>query len=119
MTDYIRQYEAPRNRWERDEAERLITAYHMETVIDDDGAVSWLSNGRVPPADIIDFWAWLGLPVNVAACHAKRDAEIARFLDEYRANATPPTTEQKAEARAAFGSGIRVVNVITGKSFTT
>jgi len=119
MTDYIRIYESPRTRNELDEAEGLATKYHMATTMDDDGAVRWLSNGRVPPADIIDFWAYLGLPVNVAACTRKRDAETARFLAEYRANARPPSREERIEARAAHGPGVRLVNVITGKSFIT
>ena len=49
------------------------------------------------------------------ATAAKREAQTAAFLDSYRKNYKGPSEEEKAEMRAAFGTGTTVVNVITGQ----
>lgn len=114
MTNYIRQFETPRFPFERAESERLRDSFGTQaTAID--GVVRWNSNGQVPPQDVLDFWAHLGLPFNLGRSVAAREAETARFLSEYRANSRPPSEEQLMEMRAAFGPGETVVDVITGR----
>lgn len=87
----------------------------------EDGIYRWKANGEVPPADII---AKLGLSLAQEAAHAAaRRADITQRLAEYRTAQTARTTaqiaEERAQARAAHGSGAKLVNVVTGETFTT
>lgn len=82
-----------------------------------DGVVRWTSNNRVMPKDcreIISHTAYRDL-FSEEASRAAEDAETAAFLESYRKNYTGPSEEEKAEMRAAFGTGSTVVDVITGK----
>lgn len=115
MTDYIRQYQNPRFPHEQRETERLIAQFDTDASVSADGVVRWNSNGSVPPQDILDFWAHLQKPFDLARSAAVRSEELDKFLAEYRANARPPSDEELHEMRAAFGPGEVVVNVITGQ----
>ena len=82
-----------------------------------DGVVRWTSNNRVMPKDcreILSHTAYREL-FSEEASRAAEDAESAAFLESYRKNYTGPSEEEKAEMRAAFGTGSTVVDVITGK----
>ena len=82
-----------------------------------DGVVRWTSNNRVMPKDcreILSHTAYRDL-FSEEASRAAEDAETAAFLESYRKNYTGPSEEEKAEMRAAFGTGATVVDVITGK----
>lgn len=82
-----------------------------------DGVVRWTSNNRVMPKDcreILSHTAYRDL-FSEEASRAAENAETAAFLESYRKNYTGPSEEEKAEMRAAFGTGSTVVDVITGK----
>ena len=82
-----------------------------------DGVVRWTSNNSVMPNDcreILSHTAHRDL-FSEEASRAAEDAETAAFLESYRKNYTGPSEEEKAEMRAAFGTGSTVVDVITGK----
>ena len=82
-----------------------------------DGVVRWTSNNRVMPKDcreILSHTAYRDL-FSEEASRAAEDAETAAFLESYRKNYTGPSEEEKAEMRAAFGTGSTGVDVITGK----
>lgn len=82
-----------------------------------DGVVRWTSNNRVMPKDcreILSHTAYRDL-FSEDASRAAEEAETAAFLESYRKNYTGPSEEEKAEMRAAFGTGSTVVDVITGK----
>ena len=82
-----------------------------------DEVVRWTSNNRVMPKDcreILSHTAYRDL-FSEEASRAAEDAESAAFLESYRKNYTGPSEEEKAEMRAAFGTGSTVVDVITGK----
>ena len=53
--------------------------------------------------------------MDAEATKAARAAEVERELAEYRASYKGPSAEERAELRAAFGPGTKVVNVITGE----
>lgn len=79
----------------------------------------WQSNGQVIPLDACREY---GIPCDGAAQAAAREAEVDAFLAEYRRQklaAGGPSAEERAEARAAFGPGARVVDIVTGEGFTT
>ena len=92
-----------------------------EASVDAAGIMRWTSNNRVPPAECVEQAVREGHPVNVAACATVRDAETSSFLAEYRLSERyrPISTEEAYEMRAAFGPGIEVVNVITGRRHRT
>lgn len=115
MTDYIKALSDPMSPY-HGEAQRLVAKlWHGETT-NKDGVLRWTSNGRVPPADIIALAAHITMPINVAACTKARDEETAAFLAEYRKNNDRQmTAEERFEARATFGKGTTVVNLITGR----
>lgn len=82
-----------------------------------DGVVRWTSNNRVMPKDcreILSHTAYRDL-FSDEASRAAEDAETAAFLESYRKNYTGPSEEEKAEMRAAFGTGSTVVDIITGE----
>lgn len=88
-------------------------------LIDESGVARWDTNNQVPPKDLMQVWADLGLPFNYEASVAEYDAELSAFLADYRANYHGPSAEERAEARVAFGPGHELVNVITGHRWTT
>jgi hypothetical protein len=84
---------------------------------DPDGIWRWESNGSIPPKDVLrDNLDGDELAANLAAY----DAELAVFLAAYRAaQPAEPDAEQLYEMRAAFGPGVEVVDVITGRRVRT
>ena len=82
-----------------------------------DGVVRWTSNNRVMPKDcreIISHTAYRDL-YSEEASRAAEEAETAAFLEGYRKSCKGPGEEEKAEMRAAFGTGATVVDIITGE----
>jgi hypothetical protein len=120
MTDYIKnlQLENPRHPC-RGEAERLAKSLLEETSCDG-GVLRWRSNGAVPFPDAVDLAAHIGVPgLDVSATNETRRAEDEAFIAEYRRNPPRLTEESMADARAAHGPGVVLVDVLSGKRFTT
>ena len=88
-----------------------------------DGVITWNSNGNVPPKELVALAKYNGEDVDIAKCNAERDRQDYEAIAAYRkrmANRTPEEmAEQRAEAHAAHGPGVELVNVLTGESFTT
>lgn len=83
--------------------------------VDAAGVVRWDSNGSVPPLDILEDWAELGLPFDLEASKAADAVEWEEFATRYRANQQAPSDEEMFEMRAAFGPGAVVVDCISGR----
>lgn len=82
-----------------------------------DGKVwRWTSNNQVAPVDACKEYK---IPCDEQAQQEAKTKEIDKFLAEYRKNAQPPTPEEIAEARAAYGPNKDIVDVITGHKFRT
>ena len=82
-----------------------------------EGVVRWTSNNRVMPKDcreILSHTVYRDL-FSEDASRAAEEAETAAFLESYRKNYKGPSEEEKAEMRAAFGTGSTVVDIITGE----
>lgn len=94
-----------------------------EFTIHDDGTVTWDSNDRLVPTDIVRVWDRRGRPVDSAAQEEARAEDIREFRERAREAARNRSAEAEAEMRhemrAAFGPGEEVVNVITGERFVT
>ena len=89
------------------------------TAYSDDGGATWRweSNNSVAP---LDACREHGIPCDEAAQAAAREAELVAFAAAYRARQPKqPSAEQRAEARAAHGAGVVLVDVLTGRRFTT
>lgn len=95
----------------------------IEFSIEPTGVVRWTSVNRVPPKDIVEAIERRYPSVSIAACNRVRDLETDEFLKAYKAsmlNRTPQQiAEERAEALAAFGPGVEVVNVFTGETYRT
>lgn len=80
--------------------------------------VRWVSNNAVPPTDCLNDMLKQGLITSVehSASETVRTEETMAFIQEYRKNhSAPASEEERAEMRAAFGEGAKVVNAITGR----
>jgi len=80
------------------------------------GVLRWTSNGHVPPQDCLEDFREAGLgSFDMEASKRVRDRETMAFLAEYKAADTGHTDEELCEMRAAFGEGVTIVNVVTGR----
>ena len=93
-----------------------------------DGAVGWImSDGEFRPlmsdavAELHD--AGYISSITVEATRIARDKYVQRTLAEYAVAQQNRTAEQiaeqRAEARAAMGPGVEMVNILTGETYTT
>ena len=93
-----------------------------------DGAVGWImGDGEFRPlmsdavAELHD--AGYISSITVEATRIARDRYVQRTLAEYaeaQQNRTAEQiAEQRAEARAAMGPGVEMVNILTGETYTT
>jgi len=94
---------------------------HLDAYTEDGGATwRWKSNGQYCPLDTV---VEHGIPCHPVAQEECRSKQVQEFLVEYRARMANRTSEQIAEAdasaRAAFGPGVELVNVVTGRTWTT
>ena len=112
---YTDAYDGKGHSFQITEAQRLAQQLRNEATITQ-GVLRWNSNNQVPFPDCIALAAHIGLPVDVAASNAARDADTDVFLAAYRKRQPRRVSaEQRAEMRAAFGPGAKVVNVVTGR----
>lgn len=101
---------------ERDVARLIKQAENGEMIIEDDGAVKWKNSGNYVPEDICEMLE-VGEVIKFSpeATRIKRDEQDAKDIAEYRERMKNHvySDEELFEMRAAFGSGTKVVNVIT------
>jgi len=84
----------------------------------DDGKVwHWLSNNAVCPLDACEKY---GIPCDKesqkVALSAYYDEIVSRLREQANAE---PSDEERYEMRAAFGPGVEVVNILTGRRTRT
>lgn len=85
-----------------------------KATVDAAGAIRWRSSGNIVPDDCL---AMAEIPEAVRArCAVARTADTKAFFKRYReSGADVMGPGQLAEARAAHGPGVELVNVITGR----
>lgn len=97
------------------------------------GVWRWKSNGAVPFSDVLEAAGISG--ADLALHITARSADTSKIVSQYKARAAEVEARRKAgleteeeraarleaayERRAAFGSGVRLVNVVTGEELTT
>ncbi len=98
-----------------EEVKKAVAKADADATVEADGAIRWNSNGRYLMDDFCEKLEYAGYPFDREATAKKRDAQNEEFLAEYRRNDKGLSGEALAEARAAFGEGTVVVDVLTGK----
>lgn len=115
--------------WKRDAMREIMDMRQRyingEIIIEDDGAVKWVSSGNYLPedcAEMLDYalYEYKDPKIDLEATAKKRDAQTAKFLEEYRNNPANyvVSDEERYEIECAFGKGATVVDVITGQKIT-
>ncbi len=98
-----------------EEVRKAVAKVDADAAVEADGAIKWNSNGRYLMDDFCEKLEYAGYGFSREATAKKRDAQNAESLAEYRKNDKGFTGEELAGARAAFGEGTTVVDVLTGK----
>jgi hypothetical protein len=94
--------------------------YIDETNSESGPVVRWNSNDRIPFEDMLQEFVtagWIGNQ-ELSNSLAQRKIEDRIALEAYARNYKGPSEEELFEMRAAFGPGAKVVNVLTGHSYT-
>ena len=102
----------------QNELVRVAEMIKIGKITIDSNGVARNEIGRVLMSDMLEKVSIVNDDVNVEATEAARLEEIHNFCEEYCRNYKGPTKEELAEARAEFGPGTKVVNVLTGESYT-
>ena len=101
--------------YREEQAARLRKQIETETY-EKDGALRWKANDAVLMVDTFKE-AGIEPPAGQAAARA---ADLDGFFAEYRKNQpAEPGAEERFEALAAHGPGVELVDVISGRRFTT
>ncbi len=98
---------------EKETAAAVATAT-ADAVVDENGAISWKSNGSYLMDDFCEKLEHAGFPFSREATKAARDAQVARELAEYRENYRAPSDDELKEMRNTFGEGTTVVDILAG-----
>lgn len=98
-----------------EEVRKAVAKAETQATVDADGAIRWDSNGRYLMDDFCEKLEYAGYAFSREATAKKREVQDAESLAEYRRNSKGLTGEALAEARAAFGEGTTVVDVLTGR----
>lgn len=104
--------------WEKhaqEEVKKAVAKADSDAVVDSDGAICWSNNGRYLMDDFCEMLEYADYPFSRKATGEKRDTQNAEELAEYRRNYKEIDKEMFAEARAAFGEGTTVMDVLTGE----
>lgn len=98
-----------------EEVRKAVVQADTQATVDADGAIRWESNGRYLMDDFCEKLEYAGYDFSREATARKREAQVEESLAQYRRNDRGLSGEELAEARAAFGGGTTVVDVLTGK----
>lgn len=84
-------------------------------IVENDGAIKWELNGHYLMDDTMRNIRANGFTdFSVEATRIKREKQNDEFIAEYRKN-HKTSEEEKAEMRASFGTGVVVVDILTGE----
>lgn len=98
-----------------EEVKKAVAQAEKDATVEADGAIRWNSNGRYLMDDFCEKLEYAGYPFSRKATADKREAQVEEELAQYRRNRKGFSQEELDEARAAFGEGTTVVNVLTGE----
>ncbi|MBQ9685415.1 MAG: hypothetical protein IJV41_02550 [Oscillospiraceae bacterium] len=102
----------------QEEMEKAVKYARENAIVEEDGAIRWKSNGAYLMDDFCEKLEYAGFPFSRKATQAAREAQDAAFLKRYRETNRGMDEATKAEARAAFGEGTTIVDVLSGEKIT-
>ena len=108
-------------RWKKNaerEVKEAVELANSIATVESDGAIRWNTNGNYVPDDFCEKLEYAGFPFSREATRAAREAQDAAFLESYRKNHRGFGARELDEARAAFGAGTTIVNILTGEKVT-
>lgn len=122
MTRFEREISGVLGQYWKESAEKELNELRRELasgqITIDENGVARNCIGRVLMDDLLEKLTYVTDKASVEATHAAHETEVARELEEYRRNRKPATAEEIAEMRTAFGSGTKVIDVLTGETIT-
>lgn len=98
-----------------EEVKKAVAQAEKDATVEADGAIRWSSNGRYLMDDLCEKLEYADYDFSREATAKKRDAQNEESLAEYRRNYKGLSAKELDEARAAFGEGTTVVNMLTGE----
>ena len=122
MTRFMKELSGDLGAFWKAEAEKELARIKADLEADkitiDENGVARNCIGRALMDDMFEKLALVTDKADRSATEAARAAENAEFLEEYHRNRKPHSGEEIAEMRSAFGSGTKVVDIITGETIT-
>ena len=122
MTRFEREISGALGQYWKESAEKELNELRRELasgqITIDENGVARNCIGRVLMDDLLEKLTYVTDKASVEATHAAHETEVAKELEEYRRNRKPATAEEIAEMRTAFGSGTKVIDVLTGETIT-
>lgn len=93
----------------------------VSSVVVTDGVARWTTNDHCLFEDAAEYYRDAhGLAIDLAAQVAAKRAEDRAAIAAYVANQpATPSAEERYEAEAAFGPGVEVVDIFSGRTYTT
>ena len=107
--------------WWKKNAEKEVSEalefVKTEAIVEEDGAIRWISSGNYIPDDYCEKLEYGGYNFSREATRIKKDGQQSKFAEEYRERMKnyKPSEEELYEMRCAFGEGSEIVDVITGQ----
>jgi hypothetical protein len=108
--------------WKQRELEQMRKTFDKDAYFDEkDGVYRWKSNNAIPFKDML---VANDVPADtISRCAAVRDAEldasVALYMQMRDARTPEQIEEERAMARAEFGPGHMMMNILTGERWTT
>lgn len=102
----------------RQEIEKMrVRIENGEITVNGHGAAFWTNSGKYLPDNCVEVLSHTDYQFSPKETARARKEQTASFIESYRAN-NKATDEEKAEMRAAFGTGATVVDVISGEKIS-
>lgn len=106
--------------WKKNAEKEVFEALECakkDAIVEDDGAIRWISSGNYIPDDYCEKLEYGGYNFSRKATKIKNDKQQSEFAKEYkeRMKNYKPSEEELYEMRCAFGEDTEIVNIITGQ----
>lgn len=115
---YVDGLKYPKSHPFRTNSEKMLDAFHNDIYIEN-GVVRWKASGNVPPTDILNFWNFIGFDFDYDKTIQTQQKETEDFLGSYTRNQKTPSAEELFEMQTAFGKGVDIIDVASGKHYRT
>lgn len=121
MTRFQKEISGEFGEWWKKNAEREVSEalnrVKTDAIVEEDGAVRWISNSNYIPDDYCEKLEYGGYNFSREATRIKKDEQQSKFAEEYRERMKnyKPSEEELYEMRCAFGEGAEIVDIITGQ----